>query len=154
MGVVREIRTPLGGCHGFVRPSPIGQATTALPAPPGILVARPRVPVFIGDLQRGQRFLLFRSHGLRRVWRVGIFPAGQRAFTLAVGVLALCEISVVLVPPQPLHHGRHHRCRHGLCRVDDTQPLVAERIRGTAYTPCRGFLTGEHDSIRWESPSF
>ena len=154
MGFVRGICAAIGGRHRSFRPSSIGPGHHGPSRTPWHVVAGPRIPVFVGHLQCGKRFLFFGSHGLRRVWRVGVLSIGQTRAHARGGRVGFVRNNRRPLFTQPLHHGRHHRRRHGLRRLDELKPLVARKLRGEGYKPCRGSLTGEPGSDRWAFPSF
>jgi hypothetical protein len=72
------------------------QATTALPAPPGMLWRDPGFPSLLVTYSVGNDFF-FSGHTAFAVFGALEFSRfGQRALTRALAVLAVCEISVVL----------------------------------------------------------
>lgn len=88
---------PLAGVMVLFALRQLAQATTALPAPPGMLWRDPGFPSLLVTYSVGNDFF-FSGHTAFAVFGALEFSRwGKRVLTSTLGLLALCEISVVLV---------------------------------------------------------
>ena len=96
-GLFGKSARPLAGVMVLFALRQIAQATTALPAPPGMLWRDPGFPSLLVTYSVGNDFF-FSGHTAFAVFGALEFSRlGKRALTLSGGALALCEITVVLV---------------------------------------------------------
>lgn len=96
-GLFGRSARPLAGVMILFALRQLAQATTALPAPPGMLWRDPGFPSLLVTYSVGNDFF-FSGHTAFAVFGALEFSRwGKRALTVVLGLVALCEISVVLV---------------------------------------------------------
>lgn len=96
-GLLGRSARPLAGVMVLFALRQLAQATTALPAPPGMLWRDPGFPSLLVTYSVGNDFF-FSGHTAFAVFGALEFSRlGKRALTATVALLALAEISVVLI---------------------------------------------------------
>lgn len=96
-GLFGRSARPLAGVMILFALRQLAQATTALPAPPGMLWRDPGFPSLLVTYSVGNDFFFSGHTAFATFGALEFSRLGKRALTLSVGLLALCEISVVLI---------------------------------------------------------